>query len=514
MATERIVIGERQVDRAIRMTEEGTPDGKPFIFSDDRVTGLQLRVQGKKATWVLRYYGWTKTIATLHPQGKRQIKAATEARKLATACKEVLDDDPALFENFLTKRFGTAGSDKAAKLEAKPKITTWNLQQCCDFVIEERGKPNADNKIGKDSIDDWRRTLRRPEMMDVINVPVAALTRGKFDTIKRLIEQAAGVSPSKKMISHVRSILSYCCLHASDESGLDDKNQWWEMLKSGKKLKRRTRAPSPREIAKTLLLAEEYLNKPLPGRDDYKHGVRENVYAAFWWLMLTAQRTYAALHIKRTDLFPDTRQPGWYIAYWGPDVMKAGKEHMLPIPPRVAQFLLPILDNIKRETESEWLFASERGSEENDITVNRSAVLGLLKRLAAKDIVARPKGSTKIKPGCVDLMARAGVTWWTPHDSRRSITDVMDDEGIPGGASVVLAHEIKLTNGLNEDALTEEQREEWLAARMAKITKLAYGNAKHLKLKSKAMEAWTNAVLDEYERLKGLNVVSFPKVAA
>lgn len=343
MATERIVIGERQVDRAIRMTEEGTPDGKPFIFSDDRVTGLQLRVQGKKATWVLRYFGWTKTIATLQPQDKRQIKAATEARKLATACKEVLDDDPALFENFLIKRFGTAGSDKAAKLEAKPKVATWNLQQCCDFVIEERSEPTAEESIGEGSAKDWRRTLRRPEMAEVINVPVASLTRGKFDTIKRAVEKSSGVSPSKKLISHVRSILSYCCQHASDESGLSDKDQWWEMLKSGKKIKARTRKPTVTAVAKTLILAEEYLDKPLPGRIDYKHGVRENVFAALWWLALTAQRTYAALHLRKVDFFPDPKRPdsGWYLASWSEDMMKAGKAHVLPIPPRLASYMLP-----------------------------------------------------------------------------------------------------------------------------------------------------------------------------
>lgn len=77
----------------------------------------------------------------------------------------------------------------------------------------------------------------------------------------------------------------------------------------------------------------------------------------------------------------------------------------------------------------------------------------------------------------------------------------MDDAGIPGGASSVLAHEIKLSDHLGEDALTEAQRE-WAATRMAKITKLAYGGGTFLKLKKSAMDVWTNAVLDAWDAVQ------------
>lgn len=55
----------------------------------------------------------------------------------------------------------------------------------------------------------------------------------------------------------------------------------------------------------------------------------------------------------------------------------------------------------------------------------------------------------KKRETAVDLLAVNGIKWWTPHDLRRTITKVLDDAGIPGGASAILAHEIKQTDKLD-----------------------------------------------------------------
>jgi len=89
----------------------------------------------------------------------------------------------------------------------------------------------------------------------------------------------------------------------------------------------------------------------------------------------------------------------------------------------------------------------------------------------------------------------------------------MDDTGIPGGASAVLAHEVKLSEHLGEDALTEAQREKWLANRVAKITKLAYGGGGYLKPKKNAMRVWTDAVLDAWEAIQAPHATEM-KIAA
>jgi hypothetical protein len=50
--------------------------------------------------------------------------------------------------------------------------------------------------------------------------------------------------------------------------------------------------------------------------------------------------------------------------------------------------------------------------------------------------------------------------------------------------------------------MTELERAEFMRQRVAKITNAAYGAAQYPKLKAEAMEIWTNALLDEYDRQK------------
>ena len=77
----------------------------------------------------------------------------------------------------------------------------------------------------------------------------------------------------------------------------------------------------------------------------------------------------------------------------------------------------------------------------------------------------------------------------------------LDAAGIPGGASAVLAHEMKSDVSLNV-TMTDLERDEFMRQRVARITNAAYGAAQYPKLKAEAMEVWTTALLDEYDRQK------------
>lgn len=138
--------------------------------------------------------------------------------------------------------------------------------------------------------------------------------------------------------------------------------------------------------------------------------------------------------------------------------------------------------------ESLWLLPSERC--EDDIHVHRSSTLAVVQRLGARDTL------TKKRATAVDLLAANGIKWWTPHDLRRTLTKVLDAAGIPGGSSVVLAHEVRRIDRL--DAENDDSREQ----RVARITRLAYGGAQHLHLRRKAMSIWTDALLDKFAQFK------------
>lgn len=495
MATVRVLIGEKHIKEAVAMASSGDiPNGTTHIYSDERTQGLRLLVQKNTASWVVKYKGKTVTIGWAYPEGRRPLKTASAAREMVPLIKGFLDEDPAQIEPFLVAKY--AGRDNKQALEdMRPVVTTWTLQQCAAAMIEARTKKTAQSPLRKASVDEINRTLKRPEMKDLVGTAAVLLKRGEVEKVRDKIEAASGISAAKKCVSNIRTILSYCCEYKSGESGLDHKDMWWELLKTDSKIIARTRTPSIVDIVKTLQLASHYLDHPLPGRVDGKHGVRDNVYAAMWWLILTAQRTSAGLALQKVDFYPDPRDDGFYLAAWDEDAMKGKKTHVLPIPMRVVEHMSPLIE-AAQDHGSQWAFPSERGSEDNDICISRTAVRQFIVRLQGRDPLMKGKDAAR------DLLAEAGVLHWTPHDLRRSITAVMDDNGIPGGASAVLAHEIKLSEHLGEDALTEAQREEWAANRMAKITKLAYGGGTFLRLKKSAMTIWTDAVLDAWEALE------------
>lgn len=495
MATVRVEIGKKHVEEAFAMAEsKQTPPGGTHIYSDVSAKGLRLVVQKGRASWVVKYKDWSKTIGWVYPKDFRPISATTTAREMVPFVKAILDEDENQLEAFLTSRHNGRDNKKAVE-EMRPVVTTWTLQQCADAMIEARTKKTAQSPLRKASVDEINRTLRRPEMKDLIDTPAVLLKRGEIEKARDKIEASSGISAAKKCVSNIRSIFDYSCRFKSGDSGLDHRDMWWELLKTDSKIIARSRTPSIVDIVKTLQLAEFYLDHPLPGRRDGKHGVRDNVYAAMWWLILTSQRTSAGLALQKVDFYRNPRDPDFYLAAWDEEAMKGKKTHVLPIPMRAVQHMLPLIE-AAQDHGSKWAFPSERGSEDNDICISRTAVRQFIVRLQGRDPLM------KGKDGARDLLAEAGVLHWTPHDLRRSITAVMDDNGIPGGASAVLAHEVKLSEQLGEDALTEAQREEWAANRMAKITKLAYGGGTFLKLKKSAMTIWTNAVLDAWEAIK------------
>ncbi len=495
MATVRVLIGEKHIKEAVAIASSGEiPNGSTHIYSDERTQGLRLLVQKNTASWAVKYKGKTVTIGWAYPEGRRPLKTATAARDMVPLIKGFIDEDPAQIEPFLVAKY--AGRDNKQALEdMRPVVTTWTLQQCADAMIEARTKATAQAPLRKASVDEIKRTMARPEMKDLIDTAAVLLKRGEVEKVRDKIEASSGISAAKKCVSNIRTVLNYCCEYKSGDSGLDHRDMWWELLKTDSKIKARTRTPATDEIIKTLQLATYYLDHPLPGRVDGKHGVRDNVYAAMWWLILTAQRTSAGLALRKVDFYPDPKDDGYYLAAWDETVNKNKKTHVLPIPMRAVDHMLPLIE-AAQDHGSVWAFPSERGSDKNDICISRTAIRQFIVRLEGRDPLMKGRDDAR------NLLAEAGVSHWSPHDLRRSITAVMDDAGIPGGASAVLAHEIKLSEHLGEDALTEAQREEWAANRMAKITKLAYGGGTFLKLKKSAMTIWTDAVLDAWDAIR------------
>lgn len=534
MPTERCSIGVSETNRAFRMAKEGH-NGPVHIFKHMGREGLQLRVQRNTAAWVVRYKDMSITIGYLFPErSELPLGGHNAALDLAADMKSVLIDQPDRRDEYLLLRYRTTEDAKGkprrfthaeALAALRPNSNTWTFRECVDRMLEDRQREDADEPLRPSSVQEVKTTFKREAFSKVMDTPASLLVRADIEAVRNEVRKSVGPSSAKKAVAWTRSVFVYVARNHSGESGIDGRDPWWELLHAPYKLKERTRKPSIEDIVKTLILAEEYLDKPLPGRMMDKASVGAGVLAGLWFVVMTCQRSDAAMKLKTYNLVDDLKRgDGWKIASWEAEVMKAGQVQMLPIPPRAAAIVDAVRAKAVNAGSKQWAFPSDRDADKN---ATRSGVYRILYRIAGRDALIQPDKEERVpkfkKDGSLrkvpertarrDLMTEADISWWSLHDVRRTLQEVLDNAGIPGGASAILAHEMKSDVNLTV-TMTELERAEFMRQRVAKITNAAYGAAQYPKLKAEAMEIWTNALLDEYDRQKALRSTADANEAA
>lgn len=514
------------------------------IYADAKETGLRLQMQGKTAAWVVRFRDTSVNIGYVFPENDRKITALSKVRELARAVRSMLGDgkDVEHVKAFLSVYYGNskgkgdvrkAAAELLDREEAARKVaeeeasrpTTWTLRQCVEQTIADKTDPACREKdrITANTVKDYRLTFSRPAYAHIMDKPVVSITRGEVEAVRNEIKNTVGKSPAgaMKAVVYFRAVMTWCGKNHWEESGITG-DRWWDLIQASYEIKARDRRPEVEAIVKTLILAEEYLDKALPGRVQTTPSVGYAALAGLWWIVLTCQRANAGMSLLAHDVVDD-KQEGWKLAAWAKDVMKAGKSHVLPIPADAWEVVERLRSKAKHATsEHDWAFPSE--TKQGKVHVTASGVYRILYRLAGRDKPTPNKkyipkvpseGETMRKKRAEaprvprprtpmrDLLEEAGIPWWSLHDCRRALTDTLNHAGLPGGASVILAHEIDEKEALAATA-TDKQRADFLRQRQAKVTAMAYGGAQHLNLKKEGMTIWCDLILGEYARQKGL----------
>lgn len=529
----------------------GAKDGKIFIYQDDAIRGFQLRVQGRLATWIVRTPSKTVTIGYAWPQddAKRPyIGSISKVRDLASAVVRYLDDGKADWTKQLVSTYHRAAAASSAKndkqliksvlaeleaaINAPPPspddLDAWTFKDCVDKYLDLKTSPDAKKKIkikGEKSESDIRTTFGRPCFQSVMKMKVLDVTSKDIERVRDQVYIEKGASPSNKVIAYTRAMLKFCWRHAS-ESGLQSTNRWWEILAEIHEVLPRTRQPTIEEVVKTMILAEQFLDKPYPGRCFSTPGTKAGTLAALWWIVLTCQRVEAGLSILSENIVEDQERQGegWLIAAWDGPMMKNKKSFILPIPQRAWDFVDGFRQRAK-QVESPWAFPSERKPAVHASSSGTYGILGSLgnrkkpeQKNSNKKKKAEDRSSTDrkwtppVRTEARDLLTENNIDWWSHHDLRNLLAAEMTKKRMPGGASAILAHEVEDDTRFNATDAAKK-RLDFQMQRAALITQKAYGaKSQFIELKSLAMEEWTNAILDEYDRQKG-NIVPFMEAA-
>ena len=527
VATTRAYITATEVSRAavaaekaVKARREGkAADLSMSVISDVALKGLRLISANGVVSWAVKTSSHTKTLGYVYPKHEWPLTAPEKAREVAGQVKALLKTEPEKVDPYLDHRHAGKGHDDAlAAIVEEPD--SWTLRECFEQTISDKRHPSARKKIGAAQERDLRVSMGRPCVQDVLDKPAALVSQTDVESVRDTIVKEAvangqsGVSPSNKWVTHVRSVLDHCAGH-HQKAGLNPERAWWRLVKTKFENPKRERSPSIEDVVGTLLLAEDYLDKPLPGRAIKVPGVGHGTLAGLWWVVLSGQRGNAAMSLRAHDIVEDPERPGtgWMLAAWDSEEMKAGRSFVLPVPARAWQHVERFRAKSTAGASDDWAFPSEA---DPAVHISHSGVYRILYRLRGRDaLIQVPKeepqvrlrkdGTLRSKPQRTErrnLFEEAGIEWWSPHDDRRTLSAFMTRMKMPGGASAILAHEVDEKEGLKASA-TERQRKDFQRQRTAKITAMAYGSeAQFLELKSEAMELWTDALLDEYDRQK------------
>lgn len=502
MPTEACEIDRRIVNKAEKMAKAGL--NGTHTFKDYGKLGLHLRVRGHRAVWLTKYKQYTRTIGQLHPQpAERPITSVKTARETAANIRAVLKSQPEKFDDYMAHRDnGHTHENAVAKLIEVPD--GWTLRECFDATLQDKLSENSKKKIGAATERDIRYILSLRTWGETLDQPTTRLTQGDLETVRNATHKAHGVSASLKLVSYTREALTWCAKHHNGASGLSHAGRWWTTLSSPHVVQARTRMPCLDQAVRTLWIAEQFLDKPLPNRQCNKNGVAPETLAALWWAVLTCQRTGAGFSLLKSDLVKDAHAPEkWWLASWDAANMKGKRRVILPVPVQAIDHLNRFLRMSKHFDESPVFLPSAQNL---NLNVTGSGAYQILSRLAGKN---RNKSQTKSrqsreKKPWPNLLAEEGIDWWAPHDIRRSISEFLSEADYPGGASAILAHTINDPTILDFNK-SDQRVFDRMKQSPADVTKKSYGaHSAYMELKKDAMDLWIKAVLEAYERQKSI----------
>lgn len=474
----RVRLTAQTIATAARLIEKGQVQGRGTEFADTETAGLTLRVTSAAGTWYLRHRKGTIRL------GSMDLLDLPAARHAAHVARTDLERgvDPRLDVQIFAHEVSTGASLDDAHEVAFPEIVEdlpdadrrrrgpWQWRDLMAEFLAAKAKNFKPGYLPK-----YGAYHRGVEFRPLEQRELASLRIGDLERLRDRVAQARTVSAAARVVSQCREALDWAYRYHRDRSGLSDvAAAWWRDWDIEYRPGTREHTPTVEELARTLVVAELHRDLGSTGRR-----TESGMLAALWGVVLTGQRTGALGRTRRAGVISMPDRPGWEVWTWTGGEMKGGRRasrpHALPVPPEAVAAIV----RCGADRDSPFLFPSRFAGK----SVTPAGFTQFFYRIEGKTkagkggkLIARPEG---------DLFARYGIRVWTPHDVRRTLATFLDDEGLGGAGSAILAH--------SRGKGSEEERTE-------DITRRVYAKAQRLDLKARGMERWVPRVLAAYER--------------
>ena len=491
----------------IVQAEDLVREGKqtPGVEWREAKTGFAIRFNARGGTYRLRAETATPTLGEV---GKTPGHVA---RHLAREAKEALraGRDHKAYIDVYTRRIGAGDDHDAAHLTAlRASGKSGDVAREAIWTVAELSKHFVEHKL--DQLKDGRNAKRFAKLFDD---PVFDLIRNKktcdvmhreFFAIRKSVVPDSG-NVTKRAVEIVRyatQMFDYALQHRADVCGLFDRDPVWRAVTVTASSNPRDRAPEPSELARILLAVELHA-----ARKDGIVVASRAIQTLHFFVFFTAQRDGAAASLLRRNFIGYDARPGWRIAHFEPAQMKGRRggtrAHAVPVPPAVVTAIETMWAEVDPEGSSDYVFPGHRGSGPRAAT-GLNALFRML-RGHADDRRPKPKKNYKGKPGpkprpprvhkptdLIEVYLRElkpnsqMKTDFTPHDSRRSLTNFLSEQELGHAASAILGHASASAHKKHVEETAEQQ--------MAFTTSRWYFTAQQLDLKARGVELWANAL--------------------
>lgn len=463
---------------AAKMIAKGQVPGRGAEYADTETAGLTLRVTNAAGVWYLRHRKGTVRLGSMD---RLDLPAARHAAHVArTDLERGVDprQDVQIFEMRVAAGDGLdEAHDAAFPMAIEPPSDAhrrrhgpWLWSDLMAEFLAAKGKALRESYVKK-----FAAYHGGPEFRAIERRELASLRIGDLERLRDRVVAARTVSAAARVVAQNKEALDWAYRLHRQRSGLADVTvPCWREWDIDYSPGTRDHTPTVAELARTLVVAELHRDLGSTGRR-----TEAGMLAALWALVMTGQRTGALGRTRRDGVIEMPDRPGWAVWTWTGVEMKGGRKasrpHALPVPPEA----LAAIARCGADTDSRFLFPSRVDGK----SVTPAGFTQFFYRLEGKTkagkggkLTARPEG---------DLFARYGIRVWTPHDVRRSLATFLDDEGLGGAGSAILAH--------SRGKGSEEERTE-------DITRRVYAKAQRLELKARGMERWVPHVLAAYQR--------------
>lgn len=495
MASKRLELTPGVVKDALRLALEGS--GGIVDFCDVLQPYLVLRVRGHAASWLVKTRARTLKIG--HAMPAATVARIPSLRKRGSAVgNEFLGLRGA--RDRAKQEWAKMGSPVDAPQE-KPCWTWGRLVEEYRTHIAGMREDSSGRPIypSAETQGDVRQIFGRKEVARHARLLLTDLDEDWFEDVQKGLHEAYNYDAYRKFRAYAGAALTWAAAYRRKESGLTGR-KWWLLAEKRrrtpaeveKKVRRDQALKRKKEEFKVehlgmLLAAHERFCASRTGNERVSPGVRWG----FWWDSLTGHRRGSGTWIARRDLEPnDPRgEPGWGLAVWQPEVMKTQNQFALPVPPLGLHIARCCMRDWKLaaeraglwKRESKWVFASRvMQSEAGDIAVSGSALANHIRNMRG------------LREGNHRDVLR-GIPHFSMHMIRSTMGDhILDMTDLPAGtASLMIGHEI-----------AGDRRNE--LDRVGQTGKRWYFQAQRIPEKTKAMEAWSEALLAAFKKAGGI----------